>query len=116
MSSSLDLKKCILSFIEEGNSKVDVRKFFRVSKRAVFLWVKEKKEQGDLKLKVRDKKPYKIDDERLVEYLQKNPAPYLKETAASFQVSVSAIFYVLFYTIFYILRRIKITYKKHFFT
>ena len=76
MTYSLDLKKRVLSFIEEGHSKVDASKLFPVSKRSVFLWAKEKKEQGDLKLKVRDRKPYKIDDERLIEYLQKNPSAH----------------------------------------
>ena len=76
-----------------------------MSQRSIFLWEKEKKEQGNLKQKLLDRKPYKIDDERLVEYLQKNPAPYLKESASSFQVRVSAIFYALFY----ILRRIKMS-------
>ena len=107
MTYSLDLKKRVLSFIEEGHSKVDASKLFRVSKRSVFLWAKEKKEQGDLKLKVRDRKPYKIDDERLKEYLQKNPDHYLREIADFFQVSISAVFYAL--------RRLKRTYKKNIF-
>ena len=107
MTYSLDLKKRVLSFIEEGHSKVDASKLFPVSKRSVFLWAKEKKEQGDLKLKVRDRKPYKIDDERLIEYIQKNPDHYLREIADFFQVSISAVFYAL--------RRLKRTYKKNIF-
>jgi putative transposase len=95
MSYSLDLRKRVLSFIEEGHSKVDGIKIFHVSKRAIFLGAREKKEQGELKLKLRDRKPYKIDDERLFEYLQKNPNHYLKEITASFHVSISAIFYAL---------------------
>lgn len=104
MSYSLDLKKRVLAFIEEGHSKAEASKIFHVSKRAVFLWIKEKKEQGELKLKLRDRKPYKIDDKKLMAYLQKNPDHYLREISASFHVSISAIFYAL--------RRLKITYKK----
>ena len=105
MSYSLDLKKRVLAFIEEGHSKVDASKIFHVSKRSIFLWAKEKKEQGELKLKLHDRKPYKIDDKKLAEYIQKNPDHYLKEIAASFHVSISAIFYAL--------RRLKMTYKKN---
>jgi len=104
MSYSIDLKKRVLAFIEEGHSKVEASKLFHVSKRAIFLWIKEKKEQGDLKLKLHDRKPYKIDDEKLMAYLEKNPDHYLKEIAASFHVSISAIFYAL--------RRLKMTDKK----
>ena len=104
MSYSLDLKNRVLSFIEEGHSKVDASKIFHVSKRAIFLWSKEKKEQGELKLKLRDRKPYKINEAALIAYVKKNPDHYLKEIAASFHVSISAIFYAL--------RRIKITLKK----
>ena len=105
MSYSLDLKKRVLAFIEEGHSKVEASKLFHVSKRAIFLWIKERKEQGELKLKLRDRKPYKIDDEKLIEYIRKNPDHYLKEIAASFCVSISAVFYAL--------RRLKISYKKN---
>lgn len=105
MSYSLDLKNRVLSFIEEGHSKVEASKLFHVSKRAIFLWIKEKKAQGELKLKLHDRKPYKIDEIALIQYIQKNPDHYLKEIATSFHVSISAIFYAL--------RRLKITYKKN---
>ncbi len=94
--------------MEEGHSQVEASKIFRVSKRAIFLWIQKKKEQGELKLKLHDRKPYKIDESALIQYVQKNPDHYLREIAASFNVSVSAIFYAR--------RRLKITYKKKHFS
>ena len=56
-------KKRVLAFIEEDHSKVETSKVFNGSKRCSFLWIKEHKERGDLKLKVRDLRPYTIDGE-----------------------------------------------------
>ena len=107
MSYSLDLKRRVLSFIEEGHSKVEAIKVFDVSKRAIFLLIKEKQEQGELKVKLLNRKPRKIDDEKLMAYLQKNPDHYLKEIADFFHVSISGIFYAL--------QRLNITFKKNIF-
>lgn len=104
MIYSIDLKKRVLAFIEEGHSKVEASKIFQVSKRSIFLWIKQKKEKGELKLTLYDRKPYKIDESALIQYVQKNPDHYLREIAASFNVSISAVFYAL--------RRLKITLKK----
>ena len=108
MIYSIDLKKRVLAFIEEGHSKVEASKIFQVSKRSIFLWIKQKKEKGELKLTLYDRKPYKIDESALIQYVQKNPDHYLREIAASFNVSISAVFYAL--------RRLKITLKKKHFS
>jgi transposase len=44
MSYSIDLKKRVVSFIEEGGSKVEATKRFSVGRRTVFKWMKKKRE------------------------------------------------------------------------
>ena len=43
MGYFLDLKKPVPAFIEGGHSKVEGSKIFHVSKRALFLWIQQKR-------------------------------------------------------------------------
>ena len=104
MSYSIDLRERVIAFIEGGGSKIAASRLFRVSCRTVFMWVKQKKERKDLRIKLRDCKPYKINEAALIAYVKKNPDYYLKQIAAHFHVTAPAIFFAL--------KRLKITLKK----
>ena len=66
MSYSIDLRERVLAFIEGGGSKVSASRLFKVSCRTVFIWLKQKKDRGNLKVKSREYKPYKIDEADLI--------------------------------------------------
>ena len=69
MSYSIDLRERVIGFIENDSSKIAASCFFRVSCRAVFLWVQQKKERSNLNIKLREYKPYKIDETALIAYV-----------------------------------------------
>jgi putative transposase len=71
MSYSIDLRERVLAFIEEGGSKIEASRLFKVSCRTVFMWLQNKRESGNLKIKSRDLKPYKIDEVALIKYVEK---------------------------------------------
>jgi transposase len=104
MSYSIDLRERVLIFIEGGGSKIEASRLFKVSCRTVFMWLQQKKERGNLKIKLRDTKPYKIDEAALIQYVEKNPDHYLRQIADHFHVTPPAIFFAL--------KRLKISYKK----
>ena len=106
MSYSIDLKERVLSFIEEDGSKVKASRIFKVNLRSIFLWIKRKKEKGNLENKKIVSRRRKIDGIKLKDYVYKHPDHYLREIADVFKVSTSAIFYAL--------KRQEITYKKKF--
>ena len=68
------------------------------------MWIQQKKERGNLKIKTRESKPYKIDEKALIAYVKENPDHYLKQIAEHFHVTAPAIFFAL--------KRLKITFKK----
>ena len=63
MSYSIDLKKRVLDFIEEGGSKVEATKRFSVGRRTIFKWINKKREQGTLTNKKRVSSPRKLREE-----------------------------------------------------
>ena len=69
MSYSIDLKKRVVSFIEEGGSKVEATKRFSVGRRTVFKWMKKKRERGTLANKKRVSSPRKLQEEKLKKYI-----------------------------------------------
>lgn len=104
MSYSIDLRERVIAFVEGGGSKVEASRLFKVSCRTVFTWIEQKRERGNLKIKSRNSKPYKINEAALISYIEKNPDHYLKQIAEHFHVTAPAIFFAL--------KRLKITFKK----
>ena len=102
MSYSIDLKKRVVSFIEEGGSKVEATKRFSVRRRTVFKWMKKKRERGTLANKKRVSSPRKLQEEKLKKYIKIHPDHYLREIAVIFKVTPEAVFYAC-----------KLTYKKN---
>jgi len=104
MSYSIDLRERVIAFVEGIGSKVGASRLFKVSCRTVFTWIEKKRERGNLKIKLRDHKPYKIDEVALIAYMDKNQDHFLKQIAEHFHLTAPAIFYAL--------RRLKISLKK----
>lgn len=103
MAYSLDLRKRVIKFVENGGTQEDAAFTFDISHKTVTNRVRKKRE-GDLAPKSRIPKPRKINYDRLKEYIKENPDAYLREIAEEFRVSLQAIFYAC--------KRLRITLKK----
>jgi len=103
-SYSVDLRERVLSHLEKNPDKKAASVLFQVGIATVFRWVSLKKLKGNVE-PLRRKYAYKkIDDQKLIEYVEANPDPFLSEIAEYFGLTLQAIFYAL--------KRLKITRKK----
>lgn len=103
MTYSLDLRKKVLKYIENGGSQKSASKIFDVTTRTLSNWLRRKKQQN-LAPTPRRLSPSKIDGDKLKKYIQEHPDAYLREIAEQFGSTLQAIFYAC--------RRLKITLKK----
>ncbi len=102
---SVDLRERAIAFIDEGGSKVDACRIFKIGHNTIYLWIRQRKDRGTIKPKARGKyKTRLLDDTKLTEYVKKHTDETLVEIAKVFSVSHVAIWKAL--------RRLKITHKK----
>ena len=102
---SVDLRERAIAFIDEGGSKVDACRIFKIGHNTIYLWVRQKKKFGTLAPKARGKyKTRLLDDVKLSAHVKNHPDATLLEIAKVFSVSHVAVWKAL--------RRLKITRKK----
>ena len=104
MSHSKDLRERAIKYVEQGGLIKDACVLFEVSRSSFQRWRLKKKHTGNVIPKSRTKSPYKINNDDLKDYINKNPDAYLNEIAEHFQVTSPCIFVAL--------KRLKITRKK----
>jgi len=104
MTYSYDLRKKALDYIEKGGSKVEASQIFGVTVQTLINWVKRKNVGKLMPNPSREKKPQKLNAEKLKTYIEKHPDSYLREIAEEFGVTITAVFYAC--------KRLKITLKK----
>lgn len=104
MTYSYDLRKKALDYMEKGGSKLDASQIFGVTVRTLFNWIKRKKEGCLAQGKRKQRRPHKIEDEKLKAYIKEHPDAYLREIAQFFGATVTAVFYAC--------KRLKINLKK----
>ena len=92
MTYSLDLRKKVLKYIENGGSQKSASKIFDVTTRTLSNWLRRKKQQN-LAPTPRRLSPSKIDGDKLKKYIQEHPDAYLREIAEQFGSTLQAIFY-----------------------
>ena len=92
MTYSLDLRKRVLKYLENGGTQKEASSIFDVSLKTVTNWAKRNKEDR-LFPTVRKNSPRKIDNDLLIEYIEKQTDAYLREIAEKFGVTIQAIFY-----------------------
>lgn len=103
-SYSVDLRERVLNYLEMNPDKKAASHLFQVGIATIHRWVARKKLTGNVQ-PLRRKYAYKkIDDEKLIEYVQTHPDHFLSEIAKHFGLTLQAIFYAL--------KRLKITRKK----
>jgi transposase len=101
---SIDLRKRVLQYLEENNDKMKASQLFQVGIATVYRWIKRKKQRGNVEPLKKKSSYKKIDDQKLIAYVEQNPDHFLSEIAKHFNLSLQAIFYAL--------KRLKITRKK----
>lgn len=102
---SVDLRERAIAFVDEGGSKVDACRIFKIGHNTIYLWVRQRKKFGTIAPKVRGKyKTRLLDDAKLSAHVKNHPDATLTEIAKVFSVSHVAIWKAL--------RRLKITHKK----
>lgn len=103
-SYSVDLRERVLQYLEKNKNREAASRLFQVGIATIYRWLALKKEKGNVEPLSRPYAYKKIDDQKLIDYIEKNPDHFLSEIAKHFNLTVQAVFYAL--------KRLKITRKK----
>lgn len=103
-SYSIDLRERVLQYLEKNKNREAASRLFQVGVATIYRWLSRKKETGHVKPLSRPYVYKKIDDQKLIDYIEKNPDHFLSEIAEHFNLTLQAVFYAL--------KRLKITRKK----
>lgn len=101
---SVDLRRRVLAYIEETADKTKASQLFKVGISTIYRWIDRQKQRGNVETSPSKVYKKKINDQKLIAYIEKNPDHFLSEIATHFNVTLQAIFYAL--------KRLKITRKK----
>ena len=101
---SVDLRKRVLKYIEETADKIKASQLFNVGIATIYRWIARKTQTGNIEPSPKKAYKKKIDDQRLIAYVEQNPDHFLSEIATHFKTTLQAVFYAL--------QRLKITRKK----
>lgn len=102
---SLDLRERVLNYLEENKDKKAASHLFQVGLATIYRWLARKKEKGHVQPLRRAYAYKKIDDQKLIKYVEAYPDHFLSEIAKHFGLTPQAIFYAL--------KRLKISRKKN---
>lgn len=103
-SYSMDLRERVLKHLENTNDKQAASRLFQVGIATVYRWAARKKATGNIEPLRRPYAYKKIEDDKLIAYIEAYPDHFLSEIARHFGLTLQ--------TIFYALKRLKITRKK----
>lgn len=105
MIYSIDLRKRVISFIENGGKKLEASRRFNVCRPTIDKWLLLKKETGGLESPPLPPRSWrKLNPEDLLAYVEAHPDGMLEDYAEHFQTSPSGVWRAL--------KRLKITRKK----
>lgn len=91
MTYSLDLREAVISYINNGGSKVEATRLFNISRNTLYRWLG----MDDLHPKAHGLRNRKIDKEALAKHVEDYPDMFLRERAEAFGVHLSAVHYAL---------------------
>jgi hypothetical protein len=89
---SVDLRKRVLEYIEETKDKTKASQLFKVRIATIYRWIARKTQTGNLEPSPSKAYKKKIDDQKLITYLEEHPDHFLSEIAAHFRTTLQAIF------------------------
>ena len=101
---SQDLRIKVINYINEGNSKFEACKIFKIGRYNIYRWIRQQKLTGNLKQKEVTRQARKVHYQKLQEIIEKYPDKTLKELGKIFNMSASGIGYAL--------EKLNITFKK----
>lgn len=74
---SLDLRKLVVAYVEEGHSQAEAARQFKLHPVTVGRWIKLKNTTGGLKAIPVPRSPHKLPLDALKKYVQKHPDAFL---------------------------------------
>ena len=92
MAYGIDYRRRVISFVNEGGSKLEAARLFKVHPETVYEWLKRGK---DLKPRVAKVRQRKLDKAALARHVKEHPDALLRERAEYFGVHVNAIWVAL---------------------
>ena len=101
MTYSLDLRRRVVNYVEDGGSKAAASRIYQVSIWYVDDWCK----RDQLEAKPQKRRSRKLDWEALRHHIREHPDALLRERAQHFEVNINAIWYAC--------RQMKLTTKKN---
>ena len=88
---SLDLRKLVVAFVEEGHSQAEAARQFKLHPGTVSKWIKLKNTTGSLEAIPVPRSPHKLPLDALEEYVKEHPDAFLREIAAHFNCGKDAV-------------------------
>lgn len=91
MTYSIDLRERAVRYVNEGGSKTEAARLFKIDPKTLYNWLRAK----DLSPKRHGKRTRKLNKQALAAHIRDYPDAYLRERAATFGVSHQAIWHAL---------------------
>ena len=92
MAYGIDYRRRVIAFVNEGGSKLEAARLFKVHPDTIYEWLKRGKDLSPRPAKTRRRK---IDKEALWQHMRECPDALLRERARVFKVTPEAVFYAL---------------------
>jgi transposase len=105
MAYDVRFREKVLKYLSKGHTLEEAHQVFEVGTTTIKGWKILQKETGKLDKRPLERKPFKIDSDKLMAYIGEHPDSYLREIAEVFNCTDQAVFYAL--------KRLKITRKKN---
>ena len=108
MSYSIDLRKRVVKFVEDGGSKTEASQVFNVTRATVYRWLRKQQTTGTVADQPPKRKGWrKLEPTALLKYVAEHPNLRLIDVAKAFNASIPSVC-IMF-------KRLKITRKKRLF-
>jgi transposase len=104
MSYSKDFREQVLAHIDLGSTINEVSKLFSIGTSSIKRWKRNRRDTGEVMGSGRPTGAYKIDEAKLIKFIDENPDAILDEIATHFNVTAPGILKAL--------KRLNITRKK----
>jgi transposase len=74
---SIDLRQRVLQYLEKTDDKMKASQLFQVGIATIYRWVARRKQNGNIEPLTRKSTYKKIDDQKLIAYVEQNPDHFL---------------------------------------
>jgi len=91
MAYSIKFREEVIKFIDKGHTVQQAHEVFNIGTTTIKEWKRQQKETGKQEIKIRNRKPTKLDPVKLRAYVSENPDSYLREIAEVFNCNESAV-------------------------